>query len=127
MPGEAHGEVIDLVWPEGNDDGDLFIKGHLPDDDARERILHESDELETLADRTFADDCDPCEEDMDDRCHSLAVNAEVVRGYGRWSREAVCIEENLNGILRFYLEPGRGRFPVTRVTLWPRKAEAATG
>lgn len=121
MAGEKEGEVIDLVWPEGNDDGELFIRGHIPDEQARETILHNSEELDNLAADTVSDEELFDSELMDDRCHHLVLGARVEHGYARWSREALADEENLNGVLRYYAAPGPGgRFPVTRVTLWPR-------
>lgn len=121
MPGETHGQIIELVWPDGNDDGELFIRGHVPEADARETILRYSTELESLALDTI-DDSPPVDADTVERvCRGLINGARVEHGYARWSREDRWDLSGLECVLRYHREPGPGgRFPVTAVTLWPR-------
>lgn len=121
MPGEVHGAVIDLVWPDGNDDGELYVRGHVPDEQARQIILAQCDELEGLALATIDDEGEASSDAIEVVCRRLVTGARVEHGYARWSREAQCNDEGLDGVLRYYSEPGPGgRFPVTRLTLFPR-------
>lgn len=123
MPGEPEGAVIDLVWPDGNDDGEIFVRGHVWHVDARLTVLKDCDELERLAEDSlgFRKPGDATSEQIEAECRRLVDNARVEHGYARWSREALAEREDLNGVLRYYSAPGPGgRFPVTRLTLWPR-------
>lgn len=117
----THGEVIYLVWPDGNDDGELFVRGHFNDSEAREILLRESEQLETIAFISLEDDDNPGSMDSDaigDRCENLIEKARIERIYARWSQESGFDEGTT--ALRTYRNPGHGRFAVTRATLFPR-------
>lgn len=115
-----HGEVIELVWPEGNDEGELLIRGHFNDAEARKIFLSGSDELGAFACVSLGDEVDPPfdEDVVTDRCEALIGQARIERLYARWSQEAGC--DDMTTVLRPYRLPGRGLFAVTRAKLFPR-------
>lgn len=113
----TNGEVISLIWPDGNDDGELFVRGHFPDREARDILLRESDELDVTAIKSLSIDY-PDSMAVEVQSRALLDKARVERIYARWSQESR--EEGLTAVLRIYTKTGRGRFPVTRATLFPR-------
>lgn len=114
-----HGEVIELVWPEGNDRGELLIRGHFDDAEARKIFLSGSDELGNFAYTSLDDELEPPfdEDAVTDRCEALIGRARIERLYARWSQEAGC--DDMTTVLRPYRSPGRGRFAVTLAKLFP--------
>ena len=112
-----HGEVMSLVWPDGNDDGELYIRGHLNDDPAKDTLLNYSDELEWIAYDRLEDDEKQDDVKVAEEARELIESARIERIYARWSQES---GEDLGARLRTYKARGRGRFAVTRATLYPR-------
>lgn len=110
------GEVLSLIWPDGNDDGELFIRGHFPDSEARAILLRGSDELDVTAIKSLDADY-PDSKAVEAQARALLDKARVERIFARWSQESQ--EYGLTAVLRTYAGPGRGRFPVTRATLFP--------
>jgi len=111
------GEVINLIWPDGNDEGEIFIRGHYSDKQARNILLRSSGELEEMAIDSL-ELGNPDETNIIARCHDLVGQARIERVYARWSQESS--DHDLGAILRAYRNPGKGRFQVTRAKIFPR-------
>lgn len=116
MPGEQYGEWITLAWPDGNDNGEFFMRGHIGDEQARQRAM-QYEEIEAHIEEAarYPDDSDALDAAIEHR----VAHARVELLYARWSQEASIEEPSISAVLRLYREPGRGRFPVTRVMLAP--------
>lgn len=123
MSGEMHGEVMHLTWPDGNDEGVIYVRGHVDDDSAREAVLGFHDEaMESIAIGSLGLRGPLSDQDraaIEAEMRRLADGARVERVYARWSMEADDPLENGWLALREYRSRGRGRFPVTRVTAFP--------
>lgn len=117
-----YGEVIELVWPEGNDDGELFVRGHVPFNEAREELLGASGGLEDLAVQSLEgeDEAEDYSDAVYQRMTELLDGARFEHRFARWSQESNPEFDEAGSVLRDYRSRGRGRFSVTKVTLWPR-------
>ncbi len=104
MAGEKTGEVILLIW-EG-DPEDFFVKGHLTEEEVMDALNHE--ELLEKGVHYF----DKGTREWDWQWHKPKLGTSPHR-YGRWSMEPG--PDDCSQTLRDYSEPGRGRFPVTKI------------
>jgi hypothetical protein len=125
MPREQEGQLINLVWPDGNDEGEIFVRGHVTAAAARQTALAESSELDDVVLEAFADPATASDDDLGAYARERVDRARVEYGYARWSCEMDVDFGEPDGQamkIRYYRHPGRGRFPVTRLRLSPDPA-----
>lgn len=118
-----YGDVIELHFEDGNPDGRLYVRGHLPEYEVRDVLAENSDWLEATADQELHDQLFDGVElkrfskaQIVHKAHELLANARIEHLYARWSMDA---NHECDMVLKDYRERGRGRFPVTRAILYP--------
>lgn len=118
----SNGELIDLVWPDGNDEGELFIQGHVPVEIARQQTLDDSEELVRFAENAVLEDdlTALADDNRDERVQAMAAQlvgkAHVDHLYAYWHDDH---DHEMERVIRTTQNPGPGCFEVTRLRLWP--------
>jgi len=98
MPGELHGEVMDLVWDSWCPDA-LYVRGHMEPEEATEALEH-----------FYGYD-------------GFRLR-DPVKAWARWSCEPG--PDGCGQVLRDYNEPGRGRFPVMRAEVIAKHVDSGS-
>jgi hypothetical protein len=114
MKTDRTGEFIELIY-----DGqptDFYIRGHISDDQALE-ILNYYDVLTKIEMKLINKDYVPIE-------YKAEIEG-IYHRYGRWSIEPG--PDGTTQVLRDYKDKGRGRFPVTQITIKDWKINSSNG
>lgn len=108
-----HNEVIELEWPDGNDDGAMYLCGHIEPNEARHTLARECEWLHDTIDRAEPEYPD----DMQARSMEWLASAKLEHGYARWAPPVA--DPDYEQVLRECDASTPGAFAITKVMLWP--------